>query len=55
MKQFLNNLELTLNAIEVKGEQNLNRLLGCILAVKQAKQSLGNEETEGENGRQDNQ
>jgi len=40
MEQFLDNLLLSLGSIEVKGKDNLNVLLGCILAVEQLKEQL---------------
>lgn len=40
MDQFFDNLLLSLNDIEVKGEANLNILLGCILAIKNARAAL---------------
>lgn len=51
MEQFVDNLLLSLNSLEVKGEDNLNILLGCILAVKKLKAELSkSKETEEENG-----
>ena len=40
MDKFLDNLIASLNSLEVKGETNLNILLGCILAIKQARAAL---------------
>lgn len=40
MEEFFDNLLLSLNSLEVKGENNLNILLGCILAVKNARAAL---------------
>lgn len=51
MEQFIDNLLLSLNRLEVKGETNLNILLGCILAAKQLKAELANPtRTEEEHG-----
>mgnify|MGYP007133743655 CR=1 FL=1 len=48
MEQFIDNLILSLNSIEVKGEDNLNVLLGCILAVKKLKAELNKPKETGE-------
>ena len=46
MEQFLDNLILSLNSIEVKGEKNMDILLGCILAVKKLKAEIVKPEEE---------
>ena len=38
--EFLTTMENSLNSIEVKGEDNLRLLLGCLDAVSRAKKSL---------------
>lgn len=52
MEQFLDQLIQSLNRIETRGEDNLNILLGCILACKKMRASLNApQETEENNGR----
>ena len=50
MEQYLESLLLSLNSIEVRGKDNLNVLLGCILAVEAAIANLDKPEEESENG-----
>ncbi len=50
MEQFLDQIILSLGSIEVRGEENLNILLGCILACKKMRASLTPQETEENNG-----
>lgn len=45
MKDFLERLAMSLNSIEVKGKDNLDTLLGCIMAIEHKITEL-NEETE---------
>lgn len=57
LMEFLIKMENSLNCIEVKGEGNLDLLLGCLLYVKQMKQFLNSmippeKESEAEDGRQ---
>lgn len=49
MKDFLNQLLFSLGCIEVKGKENLDTLLGCILAIEQQIASLDaeSEDTDG--------
>ena len=49
MEQFIDNLLLSLNSLEVKGEDNLNVLLGCILAVKKLKAEITKQKETEEN------
>ena len=49
MEQFIDNLLLSLNILEVKGENNLNVLLGCILAVKKLKAEITKQKETEEN------
>ena len=52
MKEFLHTLILTLNDIEVKGKNNLDALLGCIMAAEvelakiESEESIGKEVTD---------
>ena len=48
LDQFLDNLIISLNSLDVRGEQNLNVLLGCILAIKQMKKEIKIAEKSGE-------
>lgn len=48
MEEFLRTLLATLNDIEVKGKQNMNLLLGAIMATEQELATLSVEESEGE-------
>ena len=50
MEDFLNTLLKSLNQIEVRGRQNLDVLLGCIMAIENAIEQLPKEEED--NGRQ---
>lgn len=50
MKEFLTQLLTTLNCIEVKGKQNMDCLLGAIMAVENAIEQLTTTETEETNG-----
>lgn len=55
MKEFLAQLQESLERLEVRGTDNLNILLGCILAIKNARAALEkppeiSEEEEAENG-----
>ena len=43
MKDFLTQLLLTLNSIEVKGKENLDYLLGCMISVERAIAQLDEE------------
>lgn len=45
MKDFLNSLLQTLNCIEVKGKDNANYLLGCILAIEAAIKQIDAQES----------
>ena len=45
MKEFLASLLQTLNCIEVKGKDNMNYLLGCILAIEQQIKKIENEDS----------
>lgn len=40
MKEFLAQLQESLERLEVRGADNLNILLGCILAIKKARAAL---------------
>lgn len=46
--EFLQTLIATLNDIEVKGKQNMDRLLGCILACEHELAKIQAEESTGE-------
>lgn len=46
MKEFLTSLLQTLNCIEVKGKDNVNYLLGCILAIEGALKQMDSENKE---------
>lgn len=48
MKDFLDQLLTSLCSIEVKGKDNLNVLLGCILATEQMIATLGKEADDAE-------
>ncbi len=48
MEEFLRTLLATLNDIEVKGKQNMNLLLGAIMATEQELATLSAEESTGE-------
>lgn len=50
MSELLNNLLLSLNNLEVHGKKNLDILLGCILAIEQAKNILTSEKEVEKNG-----
>ena len=51
METFLKTLLESLNRIEVKGKENIDILLGCIIAIENALEQLNNpqkeEETDG--------
>lgn len=53
MKDFLTTLYNSLNSIEVKGKDNLDTLLGCLMAIEQqiakitAEESAETEENDG--------
>lgn len=49
MKEFLENLLKSLNCIEVKGKENLDVLLGCMMAIENAINELENPQVEEEN------
>lgn len=40
MEKFLAQLQESLERLEVRGADNLNILLGCILAIKNAREAL---------------
>lgn len=48
MKDFLTSLLQTLNCIEVKGKDNVNYLLGCILAIEGALKQMDEENSKEE-------
>lgn len=48
MEEFLLKLLNTLNGIEVKGKDNLDKLLATIMAAEQKLEELRTEETDGE-------
>lgn len=50
MKEFLSNLLKSLDKIEVKGRDNMDIMLGCMMAIEQAIAQLDapTEETNGE-------
>ena len=50
MKEFLEQLLATLNQIEVKGKNNMDYLLGAIMAVQSALDGLKKEESEETDG-----
>ena len=57
LMEFLNKMENSLNSIEVKGEDNINLLLGCLIAIKEARLALYSmippeKESEPQDGRQ---
>ena len=45
MNEFLNTLLQSLNSIEVKGKNNIDILLGCILAVEKMQETMKDEVT----------
>ena len=40
--EFLTRIETSLNLVEVKGKENLGYILGCLMAIDEAKQSILN-------------
>ena len=48
MTEFLRTLLTSLNSIEVKGKNNIDVLLGCIMAVERMINKIEAEETTGE-------
>lgn len=48
MRDFLNTLLASLDTLEVKGKQNLDVLLGCMMAVEKAIAQLEAQEKEPE-------
>jgi len=48
MEEFLKTLIFTLNNIEVKGKENLDRLLATIMAAEKKLEELSEEEDNGE-------
>ena len=54
MEKILDRLIYTLGTIEVKGKENMDALLGCILTLEQLKekisQAVNNGDTENEQG-----
>lgn len=46
MEEFLTSLLRSLNEIEVKGKQNIDILLGCMMAIETKIKQLGEEEGE---------
>ena len=40
MKEFLEQLKASLNKIEVRGKDNLDILLGCMMAIERAIEQL---------------
>ena len=44
MKEFLERLAMSLNSIEVKGKDNLDTLLGCIMAIEHELAKINAEE-----------
>ena len=52
---FLNKLENTLNDIDVKGKENISKLMGCFLAIEELRQAiLSTKDGEKEDGGQVN-
>ena len=43
MERIINRVIYTLGTVEVKGKENLDALLGCILALEQLKAKLSKE------------
>lgn len=50
MKEFLETLIATLNSIEVKGKDNLDAVLGCIMAAEHQLAKIQAEISTGEGG-----
>ena len=48
MRDFLETLIATLNGIEIKGKDNMDALLGCIVAAERELAKLNAEESTGE-------
>lgn len=48
MISFLNSLLLSLNSVEVKGKQNIDILLGCMMAIEKMIAKIEAEESAGE-------
>lgn len=46
MKEILQNLIYTLGCIEVRGKQNLDRLLGCIMTLEKLRDMVKTEQRE---------
>lgn len=46
MKTIFDSLISTLNAIEVRGKDNLDRLLGCILTIEKLRDMITTEKRE---------
>ena len=46
MNEFLHALLLSLNCIEVKGKDNLDTMLGCMMAIERKIAEIENEEGE---------
>ena len=49
MDTFLKTLLESLNRIEVKGKENIDILLGCMIAIENALEQLNNPQKEEEN------
>lgn len=50
MKEFLEALLKSLNQVEVKGRQNLDVLLGCMMAIENAIAQFETPKEEADNG-----
>ena len=48
-RDTLNAIIRTLNGISVSGEDNLDKLLACIRALRQIQEQIGKEDKHGEN------
>lgn len=46
MKDFLERLAMSLNSIEVKGKDNMDTLLGCIIAIEHEIDKLNEDKEE---------
>lgn len=52
LSEMLKKLKMSLNSIEVRGEANLDLLLGCIMATDKMIAMLNEQKEENEDGRQ---
>lgn len=50
MEEFLTTIIATLNTIEVKGKDNMDKLLGCIMVCEHQLAKIRAEESTGEEG-----